>query len=169
MTKTRKDIGARAKKYSLIKIGEEQNLKYALTAFLIFISDRVSKWMVMQRMVEGQSIPLIPPAFYLTYVRNTGAAFGILRGRTLFISLFSVAGVIYVLARWKHIMRKSALVKWGVTRCWSTIVTWWTTELGSPFIDFIDVPVWPIFNVADVAIVGGVALLFWEVLFREES
>lgn len=145
-------------------------MKYALTAFLIFISDRVSKWMVMQRMVEGQSIPLIPPAFYLTYVRNTGAAFGILRGRTLFISLFSVAGVIYVLARWKHIMRKSALVKWGVALGLAGALGNLVDRLRwGAVIDFVDVPLWPIFNVADVAIVGGVALLFWEVLFREES
>lgn len=145
-------------------------MRYALAAFLIFVSDRVSKWIVMKSMVEGQSIPLIPPVFYLTYVRNPGAAFGLLRGRALFLSLCSAAGLFFVLVRWKHIAQKSALVQWGVALGAAGALGNLVDRLRwGAVIDFIDVPVWPIFNVADVAIVGGVVLLFWEVLFRAES
>ncbi|NLJ75407.1 MAG: signal peptidase II [Firmicutes bacterium] len=145
-------------------------MRYILVAFLILISDRISKWIVMQQMVEGQSIPLIPPVLYLTYVRNTGAAFGLFRGRALFLSVLAVIGVVFVLTRWNHIAAKSSIVKWGVTIALGGALGNLIDRLRwGAVVDFVDLPLWPIFNVADLAIVGGVALLFWEVLFSEGS
>ena len=59
-------------------------LRYVLTSFLILVADRLSKILVMQHMAEGESIPILAPVLYLTYVRNTGAAFGLLRERLPF-------------------------------------------------------------------------------------
>ena len=45
---------------------------------VILTADRVTKMIVPRFMDLHQSIPVIPDLFNLTYVRNTGGAFGIL-------------------------------------------------------------------------------------------
>lgn len=47
-------------------------------ALFVTVLDQVVKWIVQQHMVWGESIPLIPGVFHLTYIINPGAAFGIL-------------------------------------------------------------------------------------------
>ena len=46
-------------------------MSYVLAAGLILLADRVSKHLVMVNMHDGESIPIIPPIFYLTYVKIT--------------------------------------------------------------------------------------------------
>ena len=44
----------------------------------IIISDQITKGIIQQKFALGESIPVIPNLFHLTYVRNPGAAFGML-------------------------------------------------------------------------------------------
>lgn len=44
----------------------------------IIISDQITKGLVQQKFFLGESVPVIPNFFHLTYVRNPGAAFGML-------------------------------------------------------------------------------------------
>ena len=48
-------------------------------ASLVLILDQFTKWLVMTRMVQGSSKEIIPDFFYLTYLVNDGAAFGLFR------------------------------------------------------------------------------------------
>lgn len=142
---------------------------YAIVAGLIFLSDRLSKFLVMAKMAEGESVPLIPPILYLTYVQNRGAAFGFLQGQVVLLSAIAVVCLLVILTQWKKIMAKSFFVRWGV-------VISFVGAAGNLFdrlrwgavIDFVDVRIF-IFNVADAAIVFGVALLFWEVLVHDRQ
>ena len=142
-------------------------MSYALAAGLILLADRVSKHLVMVNMHDGESIPIIPPIFYLTYVQNRGAAFGLFQGRVAVLSLVALVCLSLVLMHWKKLKAKSAFVRWGVV---ISVVG----ALGNlldrlrwgAVIDFLDIRIF-VFNVADVAIVLGVALLFWEVLVHD--
>jgi len=142
-------------------------LSYALAAGLILLADRVSKHLVMANMHDRESIPIIPPIFYLTYVQNRGAAFGLFQGRVAVLSLVALVCLSLVLMHWKKLKAKSAFVRWGVV---ISVVG----ALGNlldrlrwgAVIDFLDIRIF-VFNVADVAIVLGVALLFWEVLVHD--
>jgi signal peptidase II len=121
----------------------------------------------MANMHDGESIPIIPPIFYLTYVQNRGAAFGLFQGRVAVLSLVALVCLSLVLMHWKKLKAKSAFVRWGVV---ISVVG----ALGNlldrlrwgAVIDFLDIRIF-VFNVADVAIVLGVALLFWEVLVHD--
>jgi len=123
--------------------------------------------LVMANMHDGESIPIIPPIFYLTYVQNRGAAFGLFQGRVAVLSLVALVCLSLVLMHWKKLKAKSAFVRWGVV---ISVVG----ALGNlldrlrwgAVIDFLDIRIF-VFNVADVAIVLGVALLFWEVLVHD--
>lgn len=88
-------------------------MSYAITAGLILFADRISKYLVMTRMQDGESIPLIPPVFYLTYVRNRGAAFGLFQGRVVLLSLIALVCLLLVVTQWKKLRAKSAFVALG--------------------------------------------------------
>ena len=89
-------------------------LNYVLLAGFILICDRLSKFLVMNRMIEGESIPIIPSFLYLTYVRNQGAAFGFLQGQVIFLSAIAVVCLLFILTQWKKIMERGPFVRWGV-------------------------------------------------------
>ena len=144
-------------------------LNYAIVAALILIVDRLSKFLVITKMSEGESIPLIPPVFYLTYVQNKGAAFGFLQGQVVLLSAIALVCLLFVLTQWKKIMIKSTFVRWGVVISFAGAVGNLIDRLRfGAVIDFLDIRIF-VFNVADVAIVLGVALLFWEVLVNDRK
>ena len=123
----------------------------------------------MANMTEGQSIPLIPPFLYVTYVQNRGAAFGFLQGQVALLSAIAVVCLLFIITQWNKIMAKSSFVRWGVLIALAGAIGNLLDRLRwGAVIDFLDIRIF-IFNVADVAIVLGVALLFWEVLVHDRK
>ena len=55
-------------------------LLLALIAATVIVSDQATKYWITQSMRLHESIPVIPNLFSLTYIRNPGAAFGLLAG-----------------------------------------------------------------------------------------
>ncbi len=143
-------------------------LRYLITSCLILAADRLSKYLVMHTMVEGESIPILAPVFYLTYVRNSGAAFGLLKGGAPLLAGLALLGVVLAAWQWKRIMAQGWRVRWGTAAALSGALGNMIDRLvyGS-VVDFFDIRIWPIFNVADLAISCGVVLLFWEVLAHD--
>ena len=82
-------------------------LLLALIAITVIILDQATKYWIMQSMRLHESIPVIPNLFSFTYIRNPGAAFGLLAGssnafRTVFFgitSLFALALLGTILVR----------------------------------------------------------------------
>lgn len=131
--------------------------------------DQASKAYIMQTMRLHESIPLIPTFFSLTYIRNPGAAFGILASsstgfRLLFFALTSLfalvlLGTIFFRLRqddWMGQISIAAILGGAVGNLLDRV------RLGE-VIDFLDFYVngyhWPAFNVADAAISVGVFFL----------
>ena len=136
-------------------------------ALAVFVTDQFLKRVVEGSMRLGESIPLIPGALHLTYIKNPGGAFGILGGQDgilLIGSAVAVAFVLWMLLTGEPSRATTAgcgLILGGaagnlVDRIFEGEVT-----------DYVDLRVWPIFNAADVAIVIGVALLLLAALRPE--
>lgn len=117
-------------------------------------------------MVEGQSIQLLPGLLRLTYVRNPGAAFGMLPNRTWFFVLVTCLIASVVLLAGRRLTGGDRLLQAALA-----------TMLGGAFgnlidrligdrrvVDFLELPHWPVFNVADIAIVVGVTLYLYGTL-----
>lgn len=128
----------------------------------LFAVDRVSKSLVLRRLPEGESVPVVPGVFHFTGVRNTGAAFGIFRGEAaLLVGVTAVSAALislYVLLQHDSIGR---LQRWG----WSLVVggalgNLCDRVLYGHVIDFLDFRVWPVFNLADIFVCTGVGLIF---------
>jgi len=136
---------------------------------LIVALDQASKLWIMMNFVEGESVQLLP-YIYFTYVQNRGAAFGLLTNHQW---LFVIIGLIAIFLAWyyrKLIRQQNWLVRWGITLAIAGAVGNLIDRIRlGAVIDFIDLTFFPVFNVADMAIVLGVAFLFVEVLINDRQ
>ena len=139
-------------------------------ALFIFFLDQISKHLVLRTLEIGKSVEIIKNFFYLTLVRNTGAAFGIFKNQTLFFIAISVITVIAI------------LIYIGKRRDYSFIRdTGLALILGGALgnladrlrfgcvVDFLDFRIWPVFNVADSAITVGALLLIFGLLPKKRK
>lgn len=151
--------------FAIIIINWEKSLFVGIIAL-----DQYLKIKVTESMALGESIPIIENFFHLTYVLNPGAAFGILPNQRVF---FLLTGVVLLLATayfYPRIKKNEKLLKFGVVN----LVSGSTANLIDRFqtgkvIDFLDFRFWPIFNVADVAIVFGMFVVIYFVAFKMED
>ncbi len=145
------------------------HISFYLGASLVVIADQVTKFLVRSNMVLGQSIPTDGP-IRITYITNTGGAFGILADQGFLIAIIAIIGVSAILLFYRYPMLKSNLVKVGFGLVLGGAVGNLIDRIYlKHVIDFIDLGAWPIFNIADSAIVIGVILLLYFSIFRMRS
>lgn len=135
------------------------------TAVLTAALDQWVKWYVSGHMALGESIPLLPGIFHLTYIINHGAAFGILEYQhTLFLAIVALLFLAYIWLR-KRIPEKPVYFPLGIGLLLGGALGNAVDRVRlSGVVDFFDFRIWPIFNVADIAICVGVGLIllyFW--------
>jgi signal peptidase II len=137
-------------------------------AFFVVLVDQVSKYMVMTGLDMGQSQDLVPwlaPIFRLTYVANTGVAFGLLPELSrLYAAVPAIAAVAILVYGWslpsdQFLMRVVLGLPLG-----GAIGNLVDRVRQGFVVDFIDLSFWPlrewpVFNLADSSILAGVVLL----------
>ncbi len=137
-------------------------------ALLLAGIDQGVKWLVVRDVERNGPHALIPHVLDLHLAYNTGAAFSMLRNAQPWLLLLLSAGVLvlFFVLVWPH------LTQWRGVAAAALILG---GALGNMIdrvrlhevVDFLDVHIWPIFNVADSCIVLGVAVLLL-VIFRAE-
>jgi signal peptidase II len=136
--------------------------------FLVVFLDQASKLWIVGNFALYESLPVVPGLFSLTYLTNTGAAFGLLAGdHGVWRQVFFIGVAVVALVAIGFLYRKLRPVS-----------VWYGVALGliaggaignlidrlrlGSVIDFLDVYVgvhhWPAFNLADSAITVGVAI-----------
>ena len=134
-----------------------------VTAVLMLAVDQITKYIVMANMELGQTIDFIDGVLNFTYIHNDGGAWGLFGGyRTL---LLVVTGVVMLALLFFLIKnhRKSKLFFWSGCLIISGGIGNMLDRIfhGGNVVDFFDVAFidFPVFNVADCAVVIGVVLL----------
>jgi signal peptidase II len=142
-------------------------------AVLVYALDRVSKVLVEHRLAHHAPLDVIPGVLRFTYTTNPGGAFGLF-GNAPYLFLAAtlvVCGAIVVASFNANSLPLAiglGLVLGGaVGNLTDRIVR--GTGLSGRVVDFIDFRVWPVFNVADSAIVIGAALILVSGLRRAAS
>ena len=137
---------------------------FAGFAVFAYAFDQLTKLWVTSTMTEGERIPVLPPLLHWYYIRNSGAAFSIGENVTWIFTIV-MAGV-------------SVAILLQLRRLGSA---WWALSLGlllggalgnltdrlfrepsfamGHVVDFIQVPNFAIFNIADSAVVSGVVII----------
>lgn len=153
-------------------------MKYYFYALIVFILDQVSKWFIVKRIPLGEERPVLGDFFILTSHRNRGAAFGILQNQRWFfivVTLIVVIGILWYLRR--TIRERKVLLSFALSLLLGgAIGNFIDRALFGEVVDFLQFTfdfnlfgkaiyyIYPIFNLADSAIVIGVILIFLESL-----
>ena len=137
---------------------------FAGLAVFAYVFDQLTKLWVTSTMVEGERIPVLPPLLHWYYIRNSGAAFSIGENVTWVFTIVMAAVSVAILFQ----LRKLGSV-------------WWALALGlllggalgnltdrlfrepsfamGHVVDFIQLPNFAIFNIADSAVVSAVVII----------
>jgi signal peptidase II len=145
----------------------------AIIAGLVVILDQLTKYLVIKSFTLHETVTVIPGFFSLTYVRNPGAAFGILSGasgawRTIFFITVSLAALAVIATLVRKTADRLPLIAFALIGGGAVGNLIDRVRFGE-VVDFIEWYYrsyhWPTFNIADSAITVGVALLAVDMLF----
>ncbi|MCG3778410.1 MAG: Lipoprotein signal peptidase [Nitrospira sp.] len=154
-------------------------LLLGLLAGTIIVIDQVTKLSIMQSMRLHESIPIVQDFFSLTYIRNPGAAFGLLAGssnafRMVFFGVTSLIALALLGTILFRLPEKDWVGQLSISGVLGGAIGNLIDRLRyGEVIDFLDVYVnayhWPAFNVADSAISVGVVFLIIHFAFEEKE
>ena len=139
------------------------NKRPYIIAFFFFMLDYFSKMIIINSIGLGQSIRVINNFFYITYVENKGAAWGILEDQRILLLIISVI-VLFLINKY---INKETLDKWEALS-YGVIIGGIVGNLVDRIfrgfvIDFLDFRIfgyhYPVFNLADVFIVIGIIIM----------
>ena len=133
-------------------------------AVVVLALDQVTKWLALSRLDGRTPVQVLDGALQLRLVRNPGAAFGMAQGMTLVLTAIAVVVVVAILRMARRLTSR-----------------WWALALGlvlggamgnltdrvfrapgpgrGHVVDFLELPRWPVFNLADSAIVCAALLI----------
>ena len=129
-----------------------------------FVVDQVSKSWVRDHLIPGGSIP-DEGLFRITHTSNTGSVFGLFPNQTALLMLASILGIGILLLFYRKqpisalwLRTSLGLLLGGAAGNLADRIT-----LGK-VTDFIDVGIWPVFNLADSSVMVGLVILGWFLL-----
>jgi len=140
----------------------------AAIAAVVVIVDRITKIFVERHFgVPYGPRQVIDHVLFLTVTRNAGAAFGLFQNFTLGFLLISALVLVGILIYYWRLPPGDWSARLGLALVFGgAIANAYDRGVKGSVIDFIQVPHWPIFNVADSAITVGVAVLLLGTLWR---
>lgn len=145
-----------------------------LIAAIIVAADQITKYLMTSILLQrpGHTIPLVDGVLHFTYAENKGAAFSILQNqRWLFISLTVVVCAVIVYAVFAR-PNMSLMLKISLGLILGGAVGNLIDRIRLGYVvDFIDFRIinYPIFNVADSAVVIGTILFGYYVIFVSDA
>jgi signal peptidase II len=139
-----------------------KNRLFWLAATISLVLDQLTKYWTVQAMDLGQTVPIIPGVFHLTYVTNPGAAFSILSEQTEILRWLSllVSLVLMALAVIGPEMSRLEQIGYGCI-LGGALGNGIDRFAAGEVVDFLDFR-WinfPVFNIADVSINVGIVCL----------
>ncbi|MFH1278398.1 MAG: signal peptidase II [Candidatus Eisenbacteria bacterium] len=129
----------------------------------VVAADQGTKWIVGRTLARGESVPLVGDVFRFTHVQNPGGAFGLFRDSGSLFTFLSVAAVIFLFWTVRRYPARATGMRIALGLVLGGAVGNLIDRIRtSRVVDFFDVGFgdlrWPVFNVADVAVVVGVGL-----------
>ena len=135
-------------------------MRLGILVTFIVVLDQLSKSYIQANMRLGESIPVLPDIFHITYILNPGAAFGLFADQTFFFIGLAVAMVLAVIYFYPAIKKESAWMKIGVGLLVGGAIGNLVDRIQiGKVVDFFDFRIWPIVNIADIGIVCGAFII----------
>ncbi|MEG0076569.1 signal peptidase II [Anaerorhabdus sp.] len=140
----------------------------------VLVLDLGSKLLVQSNLDLHRQIPIINDFFYITYAKNTGAAWSMFSGRVGILTLMSLVGVGLFAYMYSRVPEENKWERISIT----LMIAGAAGNLFDRFVfgyvrDFLDFIIFgydfPIFNIADSALCIGIGLLIIITLFKKEE
>lgn len=136
------------------------NVYFSISAVCILILDQVTKYIIIEKLPIGSSIEVIGGFFYITHVKNSGAAFGLFQDSIRTLTIISIVAIVLIIIL--KIMLKLNYAFYNVSLGFilggalgNLIDRYFVGEVT----DFINFTFWPVFNIADSFIIIGFCLI----------
>lgn len=148
---------------------------YYIIALFVIILDQITKWLIVKNLELGESIKIIDNFLYITSHRNRGAAWGILQGQMWFFYIITVIVIIGIIFYMQKVIKNNNRLT-GVSLALmlgGAIGNFIDRVFRKEVVDFINTYIFgydfPVFNIADSALVIGVILLMIQMLLEERE
>jgi signal peptidase II len=148
-----------------------------LLALIIVLLDRWSKHMIAARIAMYAQIQIIPGFFRITHTENTGAAFSLFADSPshwktgALISFSAIAMIVVSFLLWRQArsitlsgIALSLILGGAVGNLWDRVASGRVVDF---LLFYVKQYQWPVFNLADSAIVVGASLLVLEIVFGQ--
>lgn len=147
--------------------------KVLIISIIVFFLDQLIKLLISSFLSLNESITLIPNLFNITYVINSGAAWSILNNHLFIIIVISlIALLVFSLTMHKFKINKRNTIAFGLIYG-GLIGNLFDRLFHGYVIDYFDIKIinynYPIFNIADIALVCGILLLMIAIFKGEDE
>lgn len=145
---------------------------WLIIAILITAADQTVKYIVSALSEVGDTLFSVGGLFSITHVHNTGAAFSIMSGKMSVLSIISVVFCVGVIVYWIRKKPTHPLLCTAVTMMFSGAFSNAIDRIFRGYVEdcvrtlFID---FPVFNIADISITVGAALLVVYFIFFDKE
>ncbi|AXJ10748.1 signal peptidase II [Arthrobacter sp. PM3] len=137
---------------------------FAAFAVFAYGFDQLTKLWVTSTMTEGERIPVIPPLLHWFYIRNSGAAFSIGENVTWVFTIIMAAVSVAILVQLRRLgsfwwaLALGLLLGGALGNLTDRLFREPSFAMGH-VVDFIQLPNFAIFNIADSAVVSAVVII----------
>ena len=136
-----------------------------IVSALIVLFDQVTKFLAFQFLKPIEYIPIIPNIVHLSYVQNTGIAFGLFQNHPEIWSILISVSVLFLFIGTGFFVNQPLSRKIAYGFILGGAVGNWIDRIRLHYVvDFLDFRVWPVFNIADSFITISVVIFIWYAL-----
>lgn len=146
----------------------------AVFSIFIILIDQLSKFLIRSNFHQSQRLSIVGDYLHITFVKNRGAAFGILSGQRGFFIWITILFLIFIFYIYQNELKQTAAAKiaivfllgGSISNLIDRILLHYVTDfLAFNLFDFYQLPV---INIADVFIFFGVLILMCKLLFSAD-
>ena len=141
-------------------------------AVVVFILDQATKFLILKNIPLGEfwsPIPGLERLFKFTFITNTGAAFGMFPQLGSIFMVVAIIVIIGIILFYHHLPIENPWIRLSLgLQLGGALGNLLDRFRFGHVVDFVDIGFWPIFNLADLSIVCGVAILAY-LLWNEEN
>jgi signal peptidase II len=134
-----------------------------IIAALVLAADQISKYWVATNLELNKvwaPIPALERLFVFRYATNTGVAFGLFPDKGSFFTVVAIVVSVIIVLYYRHLPQGQLLVRLSLgLQLGGALGNLLDRVRIGHVTDFIDFRIWPVFNLADLAIVTGVTIL----------
>lgn len=141
-----------------------KNLKIFLIALTVVLFDQLTKFLIKGKLI------IITNFLYLDYTKNYGISFGLFQHQRIIIIIFSLVLLFLIIRMIKDIKKEKSIFIVSIGLLIGGLIGNLIDRIFLGYVvDFINILIWPVFNLADLSCVTGAVLIFYFLTKKEKT